>query len=236
MIEGTLREWEEYDGRAWEDSPAPRTVITGEHWESESLEPSMEGSEASESPFLMGHESEAEILGESFETMETEVPQSEAEFEASEFETQMEAETFSGGFDRHRGLDEAASETVSETEMEIDPYASVRSAIAPEHANLSANELTVILGGRPAALVLHQLVHSPQMRHATLASLLGKAARRSVRVHGRDLPIPAYLRLVSRLCREAAEHAEAESGGPISVGEIGEQAAAGQSLMGLSAA
>jgi hypothetical protein len=81
----------------------------------------------------------------------------------------------------------------------------------PEHANLGANEITLVFGRMPATLVLHQLVHSPEMRQATLASLLGKRARRSVRFHGSDISIPAYLPIVSRLCREVAEHSEAES-------------------------
>jgi hypothetical protein len=59
-------------------------------------------------------------------------------------------------------------------------------------------------------LVLHQFLNSPQMRQAAVASLLGKSARRSVDVHGVEVPIPAYLRVVSRLCSEAAEQAEAE--------------------------
>lgn len=214
MIDASMHEWEEYDGHVWQDYPAPRMVITGEHGEnSESVELSMERSESSGNPFLIGHESELEPFGENFESMEAEFPQSEAESQSTESESQMEAEASSTEFGQYRALDESFTESSgkSESETEIDPYSSIRSAMAPEHANLSANELTVILGGKPAALVLHQLVHSPQMRHATLANLLGRAARRSVHFHGRDLPIPAYFRLVSRLCREVAEHAETES-------------------------
>ena len=92
---------------------------------------------------------------------------------------------------------------------ELDPYASIRPAMSAEHAGLPANEVTLILGRMPATLVLHQLLHSPQMRRATLASLLGKAARRSVRFNGSDVSTAAYLRMVSRLCREVAEQTEA---------------------------
>jgi V8-like Glu-specific endopeptidase len=92
---------------------------------------------------------------------------------------------------------------------ELDPYASIRSAMSVEHAGLPANEVTLILGRMPATLVLHQLLHSPEMRRAALASLLGKAARRSVRFNGSDVSIAAYLRMVSRLCREVAEQTEA---------------------------
>jgi hypothetical protein len=80
--------------------------------------------------------------------------------------------------------------------------------MSPEHASLAPNEVTLVLGHMPATLVLHQFLNAPEMRQATLASLLGKAARRSVRVNGSDIPIPTYLRLVSHLCREVAEQGE----------------------------
>jgi outer membrane protein OmpA-like peptidoglycan-associated protein len=94
--------------------------------------------------------------------------------------------------------------------FEVDPYAAIRPALSPQHANLPANELTVVLGRMPATLVLHQLLNSAEMRHATLASLLGRRGRRSVRLNGSYISIPAYLRMVARLCGEVAEQSEAE--------------------------
>ena len=93
--------------------------------------------------------------------------------------------------------------------FEIDPYAAIRSAMSAEHSELPANEVTLTLGRMPATLVLHQLLNSPETRKATLASLLGRAAQRSVRFNGANVSIPVYLRLVSRLCREVAEQADA---------------------------
>ena len=212
-------EWEEYDARILDDPPVPGRAARREHFEGESLEPSMETFEESGSPFLFRHEGELESVGESYgmtET-ETEIPQSEMGSETSELESWMEAEASGSTPDyrsgHRRSFDEAASEASSETETEflLDPYAFMRPAMAPEHANLSANELTLVLGGKPAALVLHQLLHSPQMRAATLASILGRGARRSVPFQGRSVSIPAYLRLISRLCQEAAEYAETGS-------------------------
>ena len=95
--------------------------------------------------------------------------------------------------------------------LDFDPYASIRSALSPEHANLDAGEISSVLGHVPAALALQELLDSPEMRQATFASLLGKAARRSVRVNGLEISIPVFLRAVSRLSREAAEQSEVQS-------------------------
>jgi GH25 family lysozyme M1 (1,4-beta-N-acetylmuramidase) len=111
----------------------------------------------------------------------------------------LESESFFGG-DEHRGA------------FEMDPYASLRHVLASEHANLPADELTLVLGPTPASLVLHQMLHSPEMHHAALASILGRSARRTVRLNGRNVPIPAYLRVISRLCHEVAEQSEMEVG------------------------
>jgi hypothetical protein len=211
------REWEEYDARILNDSPFAGSIGSRKQFETESFEPSMGTFRESGNPFLFSHEGSPAGIAGSYGAAETENLLSEMESESSELESQMETEpsgsAFGYGFGHRRSFDQTASEALSETEAEylIDPYAPIRPAMAPEHASLSANELTVILGGRPAALVLHQLVHSPQMRMATLAGLLGRGARRSVPFQGRNISIPAYLRLVSRLCQEAAEHAEAGS-------------------------
>jgi V8-like Glu-specific endopeptidase len=85
-------------------------------------------------------------------------------------------------------------------------------ALTPEQERLDENEVRVVLGRTPNALVLHQFLNSYEMRQAALASLLGNAARRTVRVHGVNIPIPAYLRVVARVCREVAEQSESEAG------------------------
>jgi phosphatidylserine/phosphatidylglycerophosphate/cardiolipin synthase-like enzyme len=110
-----------------------------------------------------------------------------------EFEMEMETEGLSGT-----------------DELSLDPFGPIRSAMAPEFAGLPSNEVTLTLGRMPAAIVLHQVVNSPATRQATLAGVRGDAGRRSVRVHGSDIAIPAYLRIVSRLCEEVAEKSEAE--------------------------
>ena len=127
-----------------------------------------------------------------------------------EFETETGAETRAEAENWKESLEAAPyreARGVDES-LEADPYASIRSGMAPEHANLDAQEVTVILGGMPAALALHQLLNSPTMQQATVASLLGNKGRRSVHLNGRDLSIPAYLRLVSRLCGEVAEEGQ----------------------------
>jgi phosphatidylserine/phosphatidylglycerophosphate/cardiolipin synthase-like enzyme len=99
--------------------------------------------------------------------------------------------------------------------LEFDPYATIRSVLSPEHADMTADEITVALGRLPAALVLHQFLCSPSMRQATLVTLSGRAARRSVSFDGFDIPVPTYFRLLSRLCREVALRSETlqEAGG-----------------------
>ena len=107
-------------------------------------------------------------------------------------------------------------ETWNEQASEVDPYEGIRHAMAPEHAELPANEITVNLGSMPARLVLHQLLRSPETEKATLAALLGRRARQSVRFHGSDVPVHAYLRMIGHLCREAAEQSESEAVGEYS--------------------
>jgi hypothetical protein len=48
--------------------------------------------------------------------------------------------------------------------------------------------------------------------HAALAVLLGDAGRRRIRANGAEMDVAAYLRQLSALCREAAEHAEQAQG------------------------
>lgn len=133
-------------------------------------------------PFLLDRESEAEM--ETEQAMETEVQEMTAgETERPEWSTET---------------------------SEFDLYAEIRPAMAPQHARLSADEITVNLGRLPAAIVLHQHLNSEQLRQAARANLLGNAGRRYVRVNGSVLRVPVYLRMLGRLCREVADHAEAE--------------------------
>jgi hypothetical protein len=95
---------------------------------------------------------------------------------------------------------------------ELDPYLAIRPALSPEHAHLSSDEIAVIFGRRPAIVALHSLLGSRELRDAALAALLGRAGRRTVRVNAVDVPLATYLRGLSRLAWEAAEHSLAETG------------------------
>jgi lysozyme len=122
---------------------------------------------------------------------------------ADEWEALEEFESEAAYAPEREGLADSAES------FEVDPYSAIRPVLSPEHAKLPANEITLVLGHMPASLVLHQLLGSPAMRQATVASILGSGARRTVRVNGVNVPIPAYLRMVSRLCGEVAEQSEA---------------------------
>jgi hypothetical protein len=91
---------------------------------------------------------------------------------------------------------------------EVDRYASIRSALRPEHASLRSDELTVVIGGKPALVALLDLLASSEPRRVALAALLGRAGRRSARLNGASVPIPEYLRVLGRLCHESAEQLE----------------------------
>jgi len=155
-----------------------------------------EGGKCTCEPAATSRELETEAWGGEIGA-ETEVLADEAEAETEALAGEAETELPAFG----ETLESPPAETES---FEIDPYSSIRAAMSPEHANLSSEEITVVLGHRPAALALHQLLDSPATRQATLATLLGSAARRTVRINGRDISIPGYLRVVSRLCRDAA--------------------------------
>jgi hypothetical protein len=158
-------------------------------------------------------ELETEMPSEAYGEMQSEAV-GEAESEAAgetegETVSELEGETQSE-------TSETESETETETEawttelesLEVDPYAPIRSAMSSEYANLSAEEVTLTLGGMPARVVLHQLLNSPAAKQVALAGLLGSGARQTVRVEGSDISIPGYLRIMSRLCREVAQEYE----------------------------
>jgi hypothetical protein len=107
---------------------------------------------------------------------------------------------------------EAPPQSLPEAPYEVDPYAEIRSALRPDHAVLGADELTVTFGRRPALVTLHRMLASPGPQQASLAVLLGRAGRPSLRLNGSDVPLPSYLRVLSRLCREAAEQSEQDLG------------------------
>lgn len=130
--------------------------------------------------------------------------------------TQTEAETLQERLwtdTLHEPLVDRANENeeVQRTDsLQFDPYTAIRPGLPPEHAALGGDELTVLVGRRPTLIALHQMLASPQPQMAALAALLGKAGRRSLRLDGKDVPIPAYLRRLSRMCHEAAEQSETE--------------------------
>ena len=107
---------------------------------------------------------------------------------------------------------EAPPQSLPEAPYEVDPYAEIRSALRPDHAVLGADELTVTFGRQPALVTLHRMLASPGPQQASLAVLLGRAGRPSLRLNGSDVPLPSYLRVLSRLCREAAEQSEQDLG------------------------
>jgi outer membrane protein OmpA-like peptidoglycan-associated protein len=80
-----------------------------------------------------------------------------------------------------------------------------------EFGNLTANEVARLFGRKSSLDAVHWLLASNELQQAALAALLGKAGSHSVSVHGSNLPIPNYLRLVSGLCREAAAQTEQEA-------------------------
>ena len=74
------------------------------------------------------------------------------------------------------------------------------------------------------ASALQQLLASNELEEVLVASLLGEAGRRSVRIDGHEIAVPAYLRLLSRLCREAAEESEEAAYDTVAAQEFGRAA------------
>jgi hypothetical protein len=130
--------------------------------------------------------------------------------EVPEFERQGETGALSGAGGQE-SLAEDVGKAWSTDSLALDPYAEIRPALRPEHASLAADELTVIVGRQPTLIALHRMLSSPEPQRAALAVLLGKAGRRSIALNGSDVPIPTYLRLLARLCHDAAEQTESEA-------------------------
>ena len=135
--------------------------------------------------------------------------------------SESEVLTAPGSVFKQHSLDGADGKAQLVDSFEFDPYAAIRAALLPTHASLPTDELTVVLGRRPALVALHLMLDSPEPRLATLAALLGNAGKRSMRLNGADVPIPSYLRLLSHLCREASEQMEGERAVDESVEEHG---------------
>ena len=138
------------------------------------------------------------------------VPPFPLDREMSELETELGTGAPTTADGKQSLVDETAGESWHTDLFEFDPYADIRPGLRPEHASLTADELTLVVGTRPTLVALHRMLSSPEPQLATLAILLGKAGRRSTRLNGSDVPIPTYLRLLSRLCREAADATETE--------------------------
>jgi hypothetical protein len=94
----------------------------------------------------------------------------------------------------------------------VDSYATLDIERSPDLLNLTADEIASLFGRESSLVALHWLLASNELQQAALAALLGKAGRRSVRVLNADLTIPDYLRLLSRLCEDAAAQTEKEIG------------------------
>ena len=154
---------------------------------------------ATEGPFLLPQPGEAADLAASKAAPYIQPPQQKPG-QFAEYESPVAAEWRSG--------EERDVATSPSALVEIDPYMAIRPALSPAHAHLTADEIAISFGPLPAVLTLYQALSSPAPRQAALAVLLGRAGRRSTRMHGRDVSIPAYLRTLSHLCREAAEQAE----------------------------
>ena len=128
----------------------------------------------------------------------------------SPFLLSASTESEGGGFTGELGMQ---AEVSPEGPYELDPYADLRPALRPEHATLAPAEIILTLGRQPAVLALHRMLAAPESQQAVLAVMLGHAGRRSIRVSGSTVPIPVYLRVLSRLCHEVAEQLGTEPAG-----------------------
>jgi hypothetical protein len=153
-------------------------------------------SSEAESPFLLG-ESPGQEFSQAAEAME-------------------HSETFPAAGSAGAVTNEyAPAQEYGETQAaaaEFDPYLAIRPALSPEHAHLGSDEIAMIFGRKPAIVALHSLLGSRALRDATLVALLGRGGGRTVRVNAVDVPLATYLRGLSRLAWEAAEHSLAETG------------------------
>jgi V8-like Glu-specific endopeptidase len=149
-----------------------------------------------------------------FKSEETGELQNEGEQWTPELEMYSPVQDSSSNASRENEYGNSQEKEAQLEALEIDPYSAIRPALLPEHASLSAGELTVVLGRRPAIIALHRMLSSPEPQLASLAVLLGSGGKRVVRLNSSNVPVSSYLHLLSRLCREAAEQSEVDSGLP----------------------
>jgi hypothetical protein len=163
--------------------------------EAENRAPELEG------PFALGANTETagEILGEIL-APELSVP-------SETLSTSPSAEVSES---HEHPTEEAPGGTSLAGSYEFDPYGGIRQALLPDAAHLTADEISLKFGRRPAILALHQMLISPELQQAMTGRLLGGSGRRWIRVNGADISVSSYLRLLSRLCREVAEQSEKE--------------------------
>jgi len=76
---------------------------------------------------------------------------------------------------------------------------------------ISPAETVILTDAKPSILALHHLLHSPEIHQATVYALQGKARHSNVRLHGVQVPVSTYLKMISHLCREVAEQFESET-------------------------
>lgn len=235
MYETNLGEWEEYDSRIVDDRPfmhgtrSPNLPSQGygssaETYESPFLTDREAGGGAQEVPAAQAEcecgRGQRIAAASSAETASYRESARCAESESDLVAAQSESVGAAEGAVASENAGELVRQTEVETEaeaeawiselesFEADPYAPIRSAMSSEYAHLSAEEVSLTLGGTPARVVLHQLLSSPAAKQVALAALLGRIARRSVRIDGTDISIPGYLRIMSRLCTEVAQEYE----------------------------
>jgi len=165
--------------------------------------------------YLVGPEDHA-LEGDEFDrSSEAESPFMLGKSPTQEFSQAAEAmeQSFAGEAHQHESEWYTPAQEHGETQAaatEFDPYLAIRAALSPEHAHLSSDEIAMIFGREPAIVALHSLLGSRELREATLFALLGSGGGRTVRVNAVDVPLATYLRGLSRLAWEAAEHSLAE--------------------------
>jgi phosphatidylserine/phosphatidylglycerophosphate/cardiolipin synthase-like enzyme len=131
----------------------------------------------------------------------------EAASESESWKTAAQGETWSESEGIERAEDYDGRMIASEARLQEVQEAQ----FSTEHGKLTADEIAALLGRKSALVALHWLLASNELQQEALAALLMKPGPRSVRIVNADLTIPDYLRLLSRLCGDAAEQTEQEA-------------------------
>jgi len=169
------------------------------------------GAEETHSPFLMPEAAAPAAPDWSGETAWAEAPPAAPATAVFEYEVPPPHDAFSGEAIAAPYLETAAPGEAAAA-AETDRYMAVRPALSPHYAHLPDDHIALNAGGAPAVVALHQALASQAPLHATLAVLLGGAGRRSMPLHGTEVPIAVYLRHLAQLFREAADHHDAGLG------------------------